>query len=161
MHDKDRNDSILELSCAQLCESLDAGQRMTCRFQIHASQYIYGDIYSSDTRVANVQKHFEANTTVDVEINGTYLEPGEEIKGEFCMITNVGEFTLPFDLRINHLPGKLSGRNQKSVSFCKSGTGKLAGSSTAFLFTGFSYDFYQKGCRVSDSLQGAFTVSGK
>ena len=96
MHDKDRNDSILELSCAQLCESLDAGQRMTCRFQIHASQYIYGDIYSSDTRVANVQKHFEANTTVDVEINGTYLEPGEEIKGEFCMITNVGEFTLPF-----------------------------------------------------------------
>ena len=102
LQEENQTKEILELSCTEFALEIGAGTRQTAQFQIHATKYVFGDIYSSDTRVRNIQKHFEGNSTIDVEINGENLINGESLNGDFCIITNIGEYSLPFRIQVSY-----------------------------------------------------------
>lgn len=100
LQEEQQKKEILELSCTEFALEIGAGTRQSGQFQIHANSFVYGDIYSTDTRVRNIQKHFESDSTIDVEIDGENLMEGDTLKGDFCIITNIGEYSFPFRIQV-------------------------------------------------------------
>lgn len=96
------NKRYLEFSCPKLEFSIEPGERMEGSFVIYSDGVdAEGDIFSSDTRMKTFTKHF-LGKEIEIEyfLDATSLEEGSCIRGKFTMITNRGEYELPYDIRV-------------------------------------------------------------
>lgn len=92
----------MEFSCQSLDLCVKSGEQTEGSFCIYADgQDIEGNIYSSDTRMQSLLEHINGK---EIEVpycfNGTNLEAGNQVKGEFTVICNQGEYVLPYHVTV-------------------------------------------------------------
>ena len=95
---EDENSS-LDFSCSDIELSVEKGQCIEGSFQIYAQQgsYTKGFVTSSDSRMEVITRQFVGNEEqIAYRFHGEYVKEGEQIKGEFYIISNHGEYYLPF-----------------------------------------------------------------
>lgn len=95
----------LDFSCAKIEISLPAGNRYEGTFRIRSTPGIYteGYVSSTDMRMECLTDTFSGN---DAEISfcfcGENTEEGDVIKGVFHVISNQGEYYLPYVVSVEH-----------------------------------------------------------
>ncbi|MCM1056633.1 MAG: DUF5717 family protein [Firmicutes bacterium] len=101
----DYENGSLDFSCAKIEISLNRGQVYEGSFRIYAAggKFTDGSVLSSDLRMECLTQEFVG---CDVEIqfcfHGENLEEGDVVKGNFYVISNQGEYYLPFVASVEH-----------------------------------------------------------
>lgn len=92
----------LEISCESLELSAKPEEIIEGSFTIQATdKYAEGKIYSSDTRMNLQLLDFQGQEfVVQYFFNAANTEAGSIIRGEFVIISNCGEYTIPFRITI-------------------------------------------------------------
>lgn len=92
----------LKFSCQSLELSIRPGEHVEGKFSIETgSPDAEGNIYSSDTRMQNLVTRFKGEEVlVEYCFNGANLEAGSLVRGEFIVISNRGEYTLPYRIMV-------------------------------------------------------------
>lgn len=92
----------LEFSCRSIEIATVPGERVEGSFVIYApDKFAQGSIYSSDTRVRVLVPEFGGQeSVVQYYFEGTASEAGNLIKGEFAVISNYGEYSIPFRVNV-------------------------------------------------------------
>lgn len=89
----------LDFSCTKLELNIRPGEVVEGSFRIlgNSGRYTYGTVLSSDSRMQCLTSDF-VGTEEEIAycFHGEELEEGEVIKGEFFVISNQGEYYLPF-----------------------------------------------------------------
>ncbi|MBQ7942449.1 MAG: hypothetical protein IJ326_00125 [Lachnospiraceae bacterium] len=96
------NKRYLEFSCPKLEFSIYPGERMEGIFIIYTDGVdAEGDIFSSDTRMKTFAKHF-LGKEIEIEyfLDATNLEEGSFVRGKFTVISNRGEYELPYRIQV-------------------------------------------------------------
>lgn len=95
--------SSLDFSCTNIELSIEKGETKEGSFRIYSRQgsLTKGLVYTTDNRMECLTTQFVGN---DEEIaycfHGENVREGEEIKGEFSIISNHGEYSLPFTVQV-------------------------------------------------------------
>lgn len=100
---EDENSS-LDFSCANIELSIEKGQSVEGSFQIYAKEgsYTKGFVTSSDSRMEVITGQFVGNEEqIAYCFHGENVSEGEQIKGEFYIISNHGEYYLPFCISVS------------------------------------------------------------
>lgn len=102
MGDNREKPEYLEISCQNIELSAEPGEIVEDSFAIHAAdKYTEGKIYSSDTRMRVYENTFSGEETqVAYCFDGTSVEAGSSIRGEFVVISNRGEYTIPYKVSV-------------------------------------------------------------
>lgn len=111
------NKRYLEFSCPKLDFSIHPGERMEGSFVIYSDGVdAEGDIFSSDTRMKTFTKHF-LGKEIEIEyfLDATSMEEGSFIKGKFTMISNRGEYELPYEIHVTKPPMETSMGNIRNL----------------------------------------------
>lgn len=101
----DYENGSLDFSCAKIELSLQKESVCEGSFHITSSpgQIANGYVYSSDIRMECITQEFVGN---NVEIfycfHGENMEAGDVIKGAFSIVSNHGEYYLPFVVSVEH-----------------------------------------------------------
>lgn len=101
----DYENGSLDFSCAKIELTLKKGERYEGAFRILSSSdgFTGGRVISSDMRMECLTPEF---TGGDEEIlycfHGEMLEEGDVVKGSFNVISNLGEYYLPFVASVEH-----------------------------------------------------------
>lgn len=101
----DYENGSLDFSCAKIELSLKKGERREGTFRILSTQgqFTSGRVISSDLRMECLTGDF---TGCDEEISfcfhGENLDEGDVVKGSFYVISNHGEYYLPFVVSVEH-----------------------------------------------------------
>ena len=94
--------SPLEFSCEQMELTLVPGALYEGTLTVYGPENTWGYIISPDRRLEVLNREFSgAQDTIEYRFNASYLEAGDEIKGELCFISNQGEYMLPFLVQIS------------------------------------------------------------
>ncbi len=95
----------LDFSCTKIEMSVRRGQQTEKSFHIFGTGdgLAEGYIYSSDLRMECLTGTFQGN---QVEIvycfHGENLEEGDVVKGSFCVVSNKGEYSIPFVVTVEY-----------------------------------------------------------
>ncbi len=102
MGDNKEKPEYLEISCQNIEFSAELGEIVEDSFAIHAAdKYTEGKIYSSDTRMRVHENTFSGEETqVSYCFDGTSVEAGSSIRGEFVLISNRGEYVIPYHVSV-------------------------------------------------------------
>lgn len=102
MGDNREKPEYLEFSCQEIVLSVEPGELIEDSFTIHAAdKYAEGKIYSSDTRMRTYETEFRGEETqIPYYFDGTTAEAGGSVRGEFVIISNRGEYTIPYKVSI-------------------------------------------------------------
>ena len=95
-------DGSLDFSCTKIEHSIVQGEKVSGSFLIRGEQgnAVSGRIISTDYRMECLTPDFDGNSIqIDYLFHGEGVEEGEEVKGAFRVISNQGEYTLPFMIR--------------------------------------------------------------
>lgn len=90
------------LKPAVIEETVRAGEAARGEFFVFSGNnlMVKGLVYSSDSRVRIPDNSFGGlRSRVVYEVDSEHLDDGEEIRGEFCLVTNSGEVRLPYVFR--------------------------------------------------------------
>lgn len=101
----DYENGSLDFSCAKIELSLKKGEVYEGSFHIYAPQgrFSSGTVLSSDLRMECVTKEFVGDgEEIFFCFHGEKLEEGDVVKGNFYIISNQGEYYLPFVVSIEH-----------------------------------------------------------
>lgn len=92
----------LELSCQEIDLVAKPGEIVEGSFTIHAADKgAEGRLYSSDTRVRLYEAAFKGNEIqVAYCFDGRAATAGSAIRGEFTIISNCGEYTIPYQVSV-------------------------------------------------------------
>jgi len=102
MGENGKQQRYLEFSCESIELNIKAGEMLEGSFRIYAQgEHAQGRIYSSDTRMQLssfefVGREFEINYCFDARM----AEAGSTIKGEFDIISNCREYTIPYKVTV-------------------------------------------------------------
>lgn len=84
----------MEVSVGKECQG---SFRMTAHSPVNAR----GNVYTTDCRLSCPERGFEGkNLEVPFVFNAAGMEPGDVAKGEFYIISNLGEYYLPYEIKI-------------------------------------------------------------
>ena len=99
---KEFHSRYLEFSENKIEFCVNAGDKVEGSFVIEANvSDVSGVIYSSDTRMQCGVKYFEEPyVEVGYSFDGTYLGAGSTVRGEICIISNCGEYAIPYSIII-------------------------------------------------------------
>ncbi len=102
MVDNREKPEYLEFSCQNIEFSTEPGEIVEDSFTIYAAdKYAEGKIYSSDTRMRLYEVEFRGvETQVGYSFNGTSVEAGSSIRGEFVIISNRGEYAIAYKINV-------------------------------------------------------------
>ena len=95
----------LDFSCAKLEIELQKGEVYEGNFTIFASEgkYTMGYITTTDPRMECLTREFSGNEEViSFCFHGEWMEEGEVTKGEFVVMSNKGEYYLPYVVKVVH-----------------------------------------------------------
>ena len=101
----DYENGSLEFSCAKIEISLSQGTIYEGSFHILSASegYVKGSVISDHLRMECMTDQF---TGSDAEIfycfHGENLEEGDVVKGSFSVVSNRGEYNLPFVVNVEH-----------------------------------------------------------
>lgn len=101
----DYENGSLDFSCAKIEISVKKGGQYEGAFRVKASPGIYvnGSVYSSDWRMECLTKEFSgAEEEIAFRFHGENLDEGEVVKGTFDIVSNQGEYYLPFVAAVEH-----------------------------------------------------------
>lgn len=101
----DYENGSLDFSCAKIELSLQKGEVYEGSFRIFApeGQFTSGTVTSSDLRMECLTEEFMGcGEEVLFRFHGEKLEDGEVVKGSFYVISNQGEYYLPFIVSVEH-----------------------------------------------------------
>ncbi|MCM1187034.1 MAG: DUF5717 family protein [Lachnoclostridium sp.] len=109
--DFDYENGSLDFSCSKIELELSKGSTYEGSFYINSSpgtvgtmgRFIDGYVVSSDLRMECLTPEFSgSNAEVAYCFHGEHLEEGDVVKGAFSVISNRGEYYLPFVVSIEH-----------------------------------------------------------
>ncbi len=102
MGDNREKPEYLEFSCQEIVLSVEPGETIEDSFTIHAAdKYAEGKLYSSDTRMRIYETEFRGEETqILFCFDGTTAEAGGSVRGEFVIISNRGEYTIPYKVNV-------------------------------------------------------------
>lgn len=137
-----------QLNMADACISVRMGKNAiyegSLTLEVKGGRYIKGTIYSSSARVT-LRDYTIAGNRVDIlyTINSIGLEPGEELKGALSLVTDGGEYEVPFFVKIVKIGSDSSMGSVKNL----------------FHFTNLAYTDYEEAYHVfsSESFSHIFT----
>lgn len=95
----------LDFSCAKIELSLPKGESYEGSFHILApeGQFTEGTVFSSDLRMECLTEEFAGcDEEILFSFHGENLEEGDVVKGSFFVVSNQGEFALPFVVSVEH-----------------------------------------------------------
>ncbi|MGN0167236.1 MAG: DUF5717 family protein [Acetatifactor sp.] len=101
----DYENGSLDFSCAKIELSLHKGEQYEGSFHILApqGQFTSGRVTSSDLRMECLTDDFVGcNEEIFFCFHGENLEEGDVVKGNFYVVSNQGEYYLPFVVSIEH-----------------------------------------------------------
>ena len=91
------SDSFLTLSCRP-------GEQADGSFTLSAQKPVKGILYSSSSRMTAEHSSFRGrNVRIFYTFDASGLCGGEEIEGEFCIITEAGEFLVPYMVHVSRI----------------------------------------------------------
>lgn len=89
----------LEISCSQIQQTLENGEITgTFSFRSTKGKNVKGKIIVSDPRVECKETSFQDEMVeISYYFNGSDMEPEEVVSGSFVLLTNLGEYEIPFE----------------------------------------------------------------
>ncbi|MGN0335393.1 MAG: DUF5717 family protein [Lachnospiraceae bacterium] len=93
----------LVLPAKPVCWSMKANEQFTgnLKFGSENSVRVRGYLLSSDGNLKfQNQKFYGKDVKIEFVYSSKHLSPGDVKKGKIILITNAGEFTVPFEVRI-------------------------------------------------------------
>ncbi len=102
MGENGRHQRYLEFSCESIELNVKAGEVAEASFHIYADyRYAEGRIYSSDTRMRLLDVEFKGEESeIGYCFDALTAEAGNTIKGEFDIISNCKEYTIPYKINV-------------------------------------------------------------
>ena len=110
----------LELLHPSIEETIAYGRIHRGDFRINSGNQLAfrGLIYSSDTRVTIQKKYFSGQSAlISYEVDAEQIVEGEIIRGAFTLVSNGGEFSIPFRFSIELAPEQPFGEMQTAEQF--------------------------------------------
>ncbi|MCI9337423.1 MAG: hypothetical protein HFH93_07780 [Lachnospiraceae bacterium] len=100
----DYENGSLDFSCAKIELSIRSGQQYEDSFRILVPDGLYtaGMVYSSDWRMECLTEEFSGEEEIAFRFHGEKLEEGDVVKGTFDVVSNRGEYYLPFVVSVEH-----------------------------------------------------------
>ncbi len=101
----DYEKGALDFSCTKLEITLQRGELYEGSFKIFATEgkYTIGHITTSDYRMECLTPEFVGNEEeIYFRYHGEWMEEGEVTKGEFLVVSNKGEYYLPYVVSVEH-----------------------------------------------------------
>lgn len=100
----DYESGSLDFSCTKIELAIQKGQQYEGSFQIHAPAGLFtaGCVYSSDWRMECLTEEFSGEEEIAFRFHGEKLEEGDVVKGTFDVVSNRGEYYLPFVVSVEH-----------------------------------------------------------
>lgn len=97
--------SSLDFSCAKLELAMRSGE--VCEGSFHVSSsgdcFTRGFVSATDMRMECLTPEFTGSREEIVyRFHGEHLEEGDVVKGNFCIVSNQGEYYLPFVVSVEH-----------------------------------------------------------
>lgn len=99
----DYDSGLLDFSCSKIDLTVPVGENYEGSFTIQGppNKLIEGFVFSSDMRMKCLSNHFTGNgEEIGFVFQNDGLENGENLRGKFSVISNQGEYTIPFEIRI-------------------------------------------------------------
>lgn len=96
----------LDFSCEKIELSLAKGESCEGSFRVYATpgQFATGKVISSDLRMECLTEEFVgSDEEISFAFHGENMEEGDVLKGNFYIISNQGEYYLPFVVSIEHV----------------------------------------------------------
>jgi len=88
------SESYIQFSC-------EPGTRYEGSFTIACPRSVKGIVYASSYRMKLPHRSFHSRTArIPFVFDSRGMWGGEEVEGEFCIVTEEGEFTLPYQVRV-------------------------------------------------------------
>ncbi len=103
--DFDYEKGSLDFSCAKIEFSIQKGQQYEGSFRIYAPAGLFtaGNVFSSDWRMECLTGEFSgAEEEIPFRFHGEKLEEGDVVKGAFDIVSNHGEYYIPFVASVEH-----------------------------------------------------------
>lgn len=101
----DYENGSLDFSCSKIELSIHKGEVREGSFQVYAREgaFANGSVISSDWRMECLTESFAgAEESVPFRFHGENLEEGDVVKGTFDIVSNQGEYYLPFVVTVAH-----------------------------------------------------------
>lgn len=101
----DYENGSLDFSCLKIDISLRRGESYEGSFRVYApaGKFTAGHVTSSDLRMECLRSEFVgADEEIAFRFHGEYMEEGEVVKGNFYIVSNQGEYYLPFVVSVEH-----------------------------------------------------------
>lgn len=101
----DYENGSLDFSCLKIDISLRHGESYEGSFRIYApaGKFTTGHVTSSDLRMECLRPEFVGtDEEIAFRFHGEYMEEGEVVKGNFYIVSNQGEYYLPFVVSMEH-----------------------------------------------------------
>ncbi len=102
MGDNSEKPEYLKFSCQNIELNTQPGEIVEDSFTIYAAdKYAEGKIYSSDTRIRLYETTFgDVETQIGYCFDGTTAEAGSSVRGELVIVSNRGEYTIPYMINV-------------------------------------------------------------
>lgn len=102
MGDNREKPEYLEFSCQNIEFTTEPGEIVEDSFTIYAAdKYAEGKLYSSDTRMRLYEAEFRGGETqIGYCFDGTSVEAGSSVRGDFVIISNRGEYAISYKINV-------------------------------------------------------------
>ncbi len=101
----DYENGSLDFSCLKIDISLHRGESYEGSFRVYApsGKFTAGRVTSSDLRMECITAEFVGtDEEIAFRFHGEHMEEGEVVKGNFYVVSNQGEYYLPFVVSMEH-----------------------------------------------------------
>ncbi len=101
----DYESGSLDFSCLKIDISLHRGESFEGSFRVYAptGKFTAGSVTSSDLRMECLTREFVGtDEEIAYRFHGEHMEEGEVVKGSFYIVSNQGEYYLPFVVSMEH-----------------------------------------------------------
>ncbi len=150
----DYEKGALDFSCTKLEIELHKGEIYEGSFKIYAKEgrYTTGYITTTDPRMTCLTDRFTGNEAeICFRFNGEWTEEGEVSKGEFLVVSNQGEYYLPYVVSVTHMvPQSSSGPIKNLFHFTNLAQSNWKEAVRFYYSPGFAY--VMKGCETQVSM---------
>ncbi|MBR1771273.1 MAG: hypothetical protein IJ747_04525 [Lachnospiraceae bacterium] len=101
----DYESSSLDFSCAKVELSMHSGEVVEGSFHVYSAEdcFTKGYVSSTDMRMECLTKEFSGSgEEILFRFHGEHLTEGDVVKGSFCVVSNQGEYYLPFVVSVEY-----------------------------------------------------------
>lgn len=102
-------------------DTINAGEKKVCTFFVtkEGQTPVKGIVYSSDHRVkVNTETFYGYNCRIEYEIDASELRNGDAVEGKFNIISNCGEWFIPYCISVIYVRSELVETMSSLESFC-------------------------------------------